>query len=401
MPSLSDPLASRAVLIGVADYRHLPGLPAVANNVDALARLLADEAVWGLPDRRCSRIRDPASPVEVDRALREAAAGAGPDGLLFVYYAGHGLVEPASGALYLAVAGTEEEALHATAVPYDWVRHRVRQTPAARRLVVLDCCYAGRALERMGAPDRLVEEVAIDRVCVLVAAPATRAALAPAGEEFTAFTGELVAVLRQGVPDGPDLLDAETLWRTVRAALRGKGRPLPELRAHNAGGELPVARNAARPARLLAGRVLTGRDPGRAAGRRLLVLAHDPALGALGVRLDAPSRCPVRAALAEWADLAAGSALVFEGGPAERGVAIAVALLRPGAEPPPGFVPLRGRLGTLDLSADPGPARAALAGLRIFAGYHGWRAGELERELHTGRLVDAGDVPEELLDRGG
>src|SRR5688500_17772970 len=103
MPALADPHTSRAVLIGAAGYRHLPELPTVRSNVDALAALLTDEAVWGLPDRRCARIRDPVTPVEVDRALREAAGGTGPDGMLLVYYAGHGLVDAASDALYLAV----------------------------------------------------------------------------------------------------------------------------------------------------------------------------------------------------------------------------------------------------------------------------------------------------------
>lgn len=398
MRRLSDPHASRVVLIGAANYRHLPNLPAVLGNLDGLTEVFTDEGLWGLPGAHCVRVGDPAVPLDVDRALRLAAEGVGPEGTLLVYYAGHGLIETASGALYLAVGETEDESLHATGVPYDWIRHWVRQCRARRRVVVLDCCYAGRALDRMGGTVQVVDEATIDRACVLASVPATRAALAPAGEPYTAFTGELLNLLRAGLPGGPELLSVQDVWRGTRDALQAKRRPLPELRAHNAGDDIALVRNAARPRLSRAGWTVAIEDT--APRSMLLVLADDADLGALAVRLDAPGRQAVESRLPEWADLALDPPVVFDGGPTDRRLALALAVRRADAAAPPGFSALRGLLGTMDLSADPAPARAALAGLRVFCGYYGWAAGQLDREIREGRVRLLAEAGESLIGVG-
>lgn len=48
-------------------------------------------------------------------------------------------------------------------------------------------------------------------------------------------------------------------------------------------------------------------------------------------------------------------------------------------------------LGTVDLDADPAAVGAAVASMRIFAGYAGWTAGQLEAEIAEGAwyVVDA------------
>ncbi|MCQ8834007.1 hypothetical protein [Streptomyces malaysiensis] len=48
MAVLPDPAASRAVLIGTSRYAHLEQIPAVANNLSALAEALCAPLSWGL-----------------------------------------------------------------------------------------------------------------------------------------------------------------------------------------------------------------------------------------------------------------------------------------------------------------------------------------------------------------
>ena len=105
--------------------------------------------------------------------------------------------------------------------------------------------------------------------------------------------------------------------------------------------------------------------------------------GALGVVLNRPSPVPVEEILPDWADLATTPEVLFQGGPVGTDGALAVGLLRPDAEPPPGFQALAegGRLGLIDLDAPVEGLAGALADLRIFAGYAGWGAGQLDAEL--------------------
>jgi hypothetical protein len=239
---LPDPLASRAVLVGVSDYTSLERLPAVANNVATLQRVITDADLWGLPDEHCVTLLNPTSVDEVLDAVH-AAASAASDALLF-YFAGHGLLDDRS-ELYLALPGSDEERLY-RAVRYDDVRREVVVTARAcyGKVVLLDCCYSGRALQGgMSGSVELADHARVDGSYVMTASAETSAALAPPGEEYTAFTGALVDKLLHGLRDGPDLLDMETLFYHVRADLQARHCPVPQQRARNDGRAIALVRN--------------------------------------------------------------------------------------------------------------------------------------------------------------
>ncbi|MHC5902461.1 caspase, EACC1-associated type [Streptomyces sp. S6] len=242
MNGLPDPATSRAVLIGVSTYHHLPGLPSVANNVTALAELLTDPDLWGLPKKHCVVLSDPGNPVRVLDRVQAATAQAGDAFLL--YFAGHGLLSPGSdAALHLALPASHAERLH-SAVEFSRLRHMLTACKARSKVVVLDCCYSARAMEgHLAAPVEFADQTGVDGTYVMTACGETKTALAPPGEEHTAFTGELIRTLREGIPAGPDPLDMEAVFSQVRRELIAKGRPEPQQRARNAGHRIALVRN--------------------------------------------------------------------------------------------------------------------------------------------------------------
>jgi tetratricopeptide (TPR) repeat protein len=246
---LSNPSASRALLVGAAEYATLNELPAVANNLRGLQSALTDPAIWGLPPENCRILSQPDSADTVLNALQQVGDAA-TDTLIF-YYAGHGLIDPGNDDdLHLALPGSDLERAFRTAVPYSWVRREIQAARVRRKVVILDCCYSGRALGKwmsgeVGVGDRLD----IDGTCVLTATARTRRALARPGEHFTVFTGELIDVLTRGVPDGPDLLDMDTLYQHLTMRLRAKSLPLPQRGQLDHGGAIVLARNQATPTR--------------------------------------------------------------------------------------------------------------------------------------------------------
>lgn len=245
MDSLADALRSRAVLIGTGNYQNLPSLPSVPRGVDALARALTDENLWGLPAAHCQTLLDPTSAAVVLDTVRRVAAEA--TDLFVLYLAGHGFVDLDTDELHLALPTTEPDKPW-TALPYGWLR-RAMQHPtvhARRKLILLDCCYSGLALGgSLTDPARLGDRVAVSGACVLTATAETRTALAPKGEPHTAFTGELLATLTRGVPGGPAVLDVETVYHHLYAKLGARNRPLPQLRSRNSGHLIPLTRNRA------------------------------------------------------------------------------------------------------------------------------------------------------------
>lgn len=125
------------------------------------------------------------------------------------------------------------------------------------------------------------------------------------------------------------------------------------------------------------------------------LLQHTPGGGAFGVVLTGPTATPLSDLLPGWALLAPDPVVVFEGGPVQETVAICLARLALPPAPDPSYVTVDGDpadpsyvavdgapwLATLDLDLEPADA---VQEVRVFAGYAGWSAGQLEAEVESG-----------------
>ncbi|MGH9224421.1 MAG: YqgE/AlgH family protein [Acidimicrobiales bacterium] len=124
-------------------------------------------------------------------------------------------------------------------------------------------------------------------------------------------------------------------------------------------------------------------------GTVVLLLEHGDE-GAVGVVLNRPTGTDVADPLPGWHRLAADPPVVFVGGPVSPDAAVCLARSWPD-EAVEAYEPLFDSLGTLDLSVDPDEVASAVQGIRVFIGYAGWGAGQLEGEIGAGAwfVVDA------------
>ncbi len=153
-------------------------------------------------------------------------------------------------------------------------------------------------------------------------------------------------------------------------------RPEPALRENG------LVRNDYSTGKLL---VATPRTVGEIFGRSVvLVLQHDEG-GAQGVVLNRPLAAPVSAVLPDWQPYVTDPPTVFQGGPVAMDSALGLVTV-PGdkQEEPMGVRLLFGGIGIVDLDVPPVVVMPEVAGLRIFAGYAGWSAGQLEHEIRDG-----------------
>ncbi|GAA1236557.1 hypothetical protein GCM10009665_28390 [Kitasatospora nipponensis] len=248
---LPDGDRSRIILIGTANYPADPDLldlPAVLNN-------LADVAdAFGLPlhgwstSQTCVTIANPGSNEELVDQLTELTAQA--EDLLLIYFAGHGLLDSA-GKLHLGLSRTRRgRQLRHTALPFDELREFVIDSPARKRVVILDCCFSGRAIDIMAPGDSLaLDQIDIAGTFVLTATSASTTARAPHGERNTAFTAELVRLLTEGDENAPLDLTLGQLYQLLHQRLVSRGLPKPRRQGTDTVADLVIARNRSyRPA---------------------------------------------------------------------------------------------------------------------------------------------------------
>jgi putative transcriptional regulator len=89
--------------------------------------------------------------------------------------------------------------------------------------------------------------------------------------------------------------------------------------------------------------------------------------------------------------------VLFRGGPVGTDSALAVARLAEGSEPV-GWRPLFDGTGLIDLDTPREVIVPALHGIRIYAGYAGWGAGQLEAEVEEGAWYVVAAAPDDLFD---
>ena len=264
-PAGEDLPGVRALLIGSGRHTRssgLPDLPAVRTTVADLKATLSYRC--GIPDARISVLDDPPDLQAIGDAVAAAAAAA--TDLLLVAYVGHGVLS-ADGMLHLAAATTAAtgDRVGHTGLRYVDVAKLIRNSPATYRVVLLDCCFAGRALDGLsglGEPDdALADRAQVPGGFVITSASRLDTALSPPGARHTAFTGALLGLLADGVPGGPPELTLEGIARRLSQVLPDEGFPRPRYRADNRVGELIVALNPAYRARAVASPRFPAPDP--------------------------------------------------------------------------------------------------------------------------------------------
>ena len=106
--------------------------------------------------------------------------------------------------------------------------------------------------------------------------------------------------------------------------------------------------------------------------------------GSLGVILNQPSETPVDEVLTQWRDVVNPPGVFFRGGPVELNAALALGSVVSADDPPRGWRQVSGPLGMVDLDSSPDDFLGRISGLRIYAGYAGWGAGQLDDEIAEG-----------------
>ncbi|GGN96119.1 hypothetical protein GCM10011579_097200 [Streptomyces albiflavescens] len=227
-----DPDHSRAVLVGTAEYTEdaaLPGVPAVRNNVRDLHRLLTEGRPGAFAAEKVRTVLDPATPRDLGLPLLEAARQA--EDVFLVYYSGHGLIGHERRELYLGLSKSVVDAPSFTAFPFQGIREAFLSSPARNKVLILDCCFSGRAISGnlSGVHEPLIDQMEIAGTYTLTSAAANEPARFQEGERHTAFTGELLLALRDGIPHPSSVeVTLGALFRHLKRVLPTRGMPEPQ-----------------------------------------------------------------------------------------------------------------------------------------------------------------------------
>ncbi|GIH26236.1 hypothetical protein Aph01nite_45460 [Acrocarpospora phusangensis] len=238
---------ARVLIVGSGTYAAgstLTAVPAIPDTVADLGRCLVERC--GLDPSHLTTLVDPQDPREFAHALARTAGEA--SDVLVVYYVGHGLVSPRN-ELHLATYSTIDltEGVPAyEALPYAVMREVLTDCRAPLVLVVLDCCFSGRAQGvSRGDVDEVFKTTQRSGAYVLTSTSGDEVAWAPPGERHTAFSGALIKLLTAGDATAPRSLTIDDAYRSLARTLMAAGLPEPRRQAADYGDLKVLAPNAA------------------------------------------------------------------------------------------------------------------------------------------------------------
>jgi len=246
MPEPSDRSQSRAILIGTSVYQDpaYPPVPAAANSLKGFRDLLVDPRLCRWPTDRITFLQDALDARRVVQQLRRLAEDT--EDVLLLYFVGHGTLLP-GGQLCLALADTDATDPDLTGVEYDRIRDILLRSPARVKITVLDCCHSGRAIEALSPLESIADVTDTAGVYTLTASdylahvpPLERQAGA-----YTSFTGELIKIVRAGIPGEEEELTLNTIYRRLRLSLRNARLPAPNQRGTDTADQFAFSHNAA------------------------------------------------------------------------------------------------------------------------------------------------------------
>ncbi|MEV6851210.1 NACHT and WD repeat domain-containing protein [Actinoplanes sp. NPDC051411] len=232
----------RVLLIGTDthDSPDLESVAAVGRTFEALRDRLLHRC--GVPAAQLRTLRNPPTALSIAQAVSEEAGRA--ETVLLIYYVGHGLWS--GGEVYLAARGTGKLtpglAGH-QAYAMSQLREALSGCPASSVVVVLDCCFSGRAQLEPPAPRPVFTLPTVHGAYLL--GSAEQLALADPEQEYTAFSGELIELLDRGDPDAGPALTLDDAYFYLFETLRARNAPWPQRLEAGGAGRLAIAPNAA------------------------------------------------------------------------------------------------------------------------------------------------------------
>jgi hypothetical protein len=239
------PTTTQAILIGASEFEdeNLLSIDAAERNVNKLKELFTHPEVIGIPDDNIIPIINALSGDDISHQLDDIVSKKVLNTLI-IYYAGHGIVSEDQ-KLYLATKKTNSSKPElGYALPFSKIGEIVthRDNQAKKIIIILDCCYSGKAMREFNYKGR-------KKVCIITATHCNEKADAPPGSTYMAFTGQLVSLLDKGIDNGKNTLTLEEIYSELKKQLMSQGFPEPQIVSYKEADKLEIAFNRAYRAR--------------------------------------------------------------------------------------------------------------------------------------------------------
>ena len=229
-----NPENTYAFLIAVENYtedKQLHQLPHSFNNVAALHKILKGATV-GLPKSNIKTDFDPTNSTELVKNIRQHVNNDEAKTLI-LYYAGHGVLDD-DGNHFLTLTNSTVEDIAIDGLEINYLNKAFASKKNLNLVLILDSCFSENAFESFSARNYLV----------IASSAKNRTSKYPVDADYSAFTNELINILKEGVDTENENLTWKDVYTQLKSNLVEKGLPIPRITSQNEVDSIEIAKNA-------------------------------------------------------------------------------------------------------------------------------------------------------------
>jgi len=236
------------LLIGASEYKNtakFANIPNVKANIEKMRSVFLDKRYIGVSDRNMIVSLNEDS-VTIKHALTKACRLAkNSDYTLFVYYSGHGIINPDNYKLYFATSDMDANYLGDDALEAKSVLDKINRSAASRKIFVVDACHSGGIHNTMGDTTESTLMKNYEGVHFVSACDEDSTALFPKNKpnEPTYFTGALLDRVSGGMDINSPFLTLRDIVEDIAWDFMGKNLPKPQQSSMLNADKMPFVKN--------------------------------------------------------------------------------------------------------------------------------------------------------------
>ncbi len=236
------------LLIGASEYKNtakFANIPNVKTNIEKMRAIFLDKRYIGVSDKNMIVSLNEDS-ITIKHALTKACRLAkNSDYTLFVYYSGHGIINPDNYKLYFATSDMDANYLGDDALEAKNMLEKISRSAASRKIFVVDACHSGGIHNTMGDTTEAALMKNYEGVHFVSACDEDSTALFPKNrpDQPTYFTGAIVNRVCDGMDIQKPFLSLRDIVEDIALEFMDKNLPKPQQSSMLNADKMPFVKN--------------------------------------------------------------------------------------------------------------------------------------------------------------
>lgn len=228
-----DPKNTYVFLIAVGKYEkdeQLHSLEQTYTNIDGLYKVLKSNSV-GIPKSNILPVHDPDSAAKLVEDLHGLVSEENAETVI-IYYAGHGVLDD-DGKHFLTLKNSSVDLIDSNGFTIKQLKSALKSKKNINTIILLDSCFSENAFDGFDMANHLA----------IASSAKTKTSKYPVDEDYSAFTNELITILKEGINNGKENLSWEDVYSQLEINLGKKKFPLPKISTRNKVEKMIISKN--------------------------------------------------------------------------------------------------------------------------------------------------------------